>query len=89
VSISCWSRPGIGGKSILSIPIWLFSGLLKTAAVDHFTTDDQVMITHVPQKGTTTLYALINDLFAWLNILTLLLTLAYHLVVIREQLITS
>jgi apolipoprotein N-acyltransferase len=38
------------------------------AAMDHFKTDDRVMIAHVPVKGAFTLYAQIGDVFAWLSI---------------------
>jgi len=36
------------------------------AVMDQFTTEERVMIADVPTQGTTTLYALIGDLFAWL-----------------------
>ena len=36
------------------------------AAVDYFTSGEQVMIAHVPIQGVKTIYSVIGDLFAWL-----------------------
>jgi apolipoprotein N-acyltransferase len=36
------------------------------ASMDHFTTTDRLMLSHVPQAGTRTLYSFIGDVFAWL-----------------------
>lgn len=36
------------------------------AHMDHFTAENHVMMAHVPIRGTSTLYATIGDLFAWL-----------------------
>jgi apolipoprotein N-acyltransferase len=36
------------------------------ASMDHFTTDEHVMISQVPTKGVTTIYSQVGDLFAWL-----------------------
>lgn len=36
------------------------------AQIDHFTTDHPVMIAHVPTQGTSTIYATLGDVFAWL-----------------------
>jgi len=38
------------------------------AAVDHFATDDRVMVAQVPSKGVFTLYSVIGDLFGWLAV---------------------
>jgi apolipoprotein N-acyltransferase len=35
------------------------------ASMDYFTTTDRVMVSHVPTRGTRTIYAQIGDLFAW------------------------
>lgn len=42
------------------------------AASDYFTTNEQTMIAFVPQKGVTTIYAIVGDLFVWLCIAALL-----------------
>jgi apolipoprotein N-acyltransferase len=36
------------------------------AAVDYFTSGEQVMVAHVPIQGVKTIYSVIGDLFAWL-----------------------
>ena len=36
------------------------------AAMDHYTTEEHVMVSHVPTAGVTTIYARISDVFAWL-----------------------
>ncbi len=36
------------------------------AAVDYFTSGEQVMIAHLPIQGVTTIYSVVGDLFAWL-----------------------
>jgi apolipoprotein N-acyltransferase len=47
------------------------------AAMDHFTTDDHTMISQIPVKGVTTVYAVIGDLFAWLCIAGLLFSIGW------------
>ncbi len=41
------------------------------ASMDHFTTDEHVMISQVPIKGSITIYSRIGDVFAWLCIVAL------------------
>jgi len=36
------------------------------AQMDHFTTDDRVMISQAPTRGVATIYSRIGDAFAWL-----------------------
>ncbi len=36
------------------------------SVMDYFTTEDHVMISHVPKKGIPTIYSYVGDLFAWL-----------------------
>jgi len=36
------------------------------STMDHFMTEDHVMISHVPKKGIRTIYSYVGDLFAWL-----------------------
>jgi len=43
------------------------------AALDHYTTQEHVMISHVPTRGVTTIYARIGDVFAWLCLIGFLL----------------
>jgi apolipoprotein N-acyltransferase len=38
------------------------------SSMDHYTTSDRVLISHVPMRGTRTLYARVGDLFAWICI---------------------
>jgi apolipoprotein N-acyltransferase len=38
------------------------------AAVDHFATEDRVMVAQVPSQGVFTLYSVIGDLFSWLAV---------------------
>jgi apolipoprotein N-acyltransferase len=38
------------------------------SSMDHYTTSDRVPISHVPMRGTRTLYARVGDLFAWICI---------------------
>jgi apolipoprotein N-acyltransferase len=47
------------------------------AAMDHFTTEDHTMISKVPVKGVRTVYAVIGDMFAWLCITVLLLSIGW------------
>ena len=48
------------------------------AAMDHFTTEDRVMIAQVPARGVSTIYARFGDWFAWLCIASLIAILACH-----------
>lgn len=36
------------------------------SSMDFFNTDDKVMISHVPTKGTKTVYSIMGDFFAWI-----------------------
>lgn len=36
------------------------------SSMDFFNTEDKVMLSHVPTKGTRTIYSLIGDFFAWI-----------------------
>lgn len=36
------------------------------ASMDHYTTEEHVMISHVPTGGVTTIYSRVGDVFAWL-----------------------
>jgi apolipoprotein N-acyltransferase len=38
------------------------------AAMDHFATEDRVMVVQVPSKGVFTVYSVIGDLFGWLAV---------------------
>jgi apolipoprotein N-acyltransferase len=38
------------------------------ATMDYFKTEDKILTAHVPEKGVTTIYSHIGDLFAWFNI---------------------
>lgn len=38
---------------------------------------DQVMVSHVPTKGTTTFYAMFGDVFTWISILSLIILLGF------------
>jgi apolipoprotein N-acyltransferase len=40
--------------------------------MDHFTADNQALISQVPTRGVPTVYAKIGDVFAWLCALGLL-----------------
>jgi len=39
--------------------------------MDHFTTEERVMISEVPTLGVTTIYSIVGDLFAWICVLAL------------------
>jgi apolipoprotein N-acyltransferase len=56
-------RQADNGLSIVTDP---FGRTL--AAVDHFATDERVMVAQVPSKGVFTLYSVIGDLFGWLAV---------------------
>jgi len=56
-------RPTAGG---ISITTDAYGRIL--ASMNHSTTDDRVMVAHVPTKGVSTLYSLIGDLFGWLAV---------------------
>ena len=47
------------------------------AAMDHFTTDDHTMTSQVPVRGVKTVYAVTGDLFAWLCLTGLLLSIGW------------
>jgi apolipoprotein N-acyltransferase len=38
------------------------------SSIDYFNTDDKVMISHVPMKGTDTIYSIMGDYFAWISV---------------------
>lgn len=40
------------------------------ATTDYFTTNPQAIVAYVPTRGTTTVYDLIGDTFAWLCVIT-------------------
>lgn len=42
------------------------------ATMDYFKTDDLVFTAYLPEKGITTIYAKIGDVFAWLSIIGLI-----------------
>lgn len=42
------------------------------ATMDYFKTDDKVLTAYIPEKGITTIYAKIGDVFAWLSIIGLI-----------------
>jgi apolipoprotein N-acyltransferase len=46
------------------------------AAMDHYTTTDRDMISHVPTRGVWTIYSAIGDTFAWLCIVGLVVFVA-------------
>ncbi|MCP4315491.1 MAG: hypothetical protein GY789_05570, partial [Hyphomicrobiales bacterium] len=50
------------------------------AAMDNFTTKENVMISQVPTKGVATIYAQIGDVFAWLCLVALVLTISWAIV---------
>lgn len=45
----------------------------RLAAMDHYETDDHVMISQVPTRGVRTIYSLAGDWFAWLCLAAMLL----------------
>lgn len=49
------------------------------AAMDHFTSDNHVMIAEVPTEGTFTVYSWIGDLFAWICVVGTFIFLAWGL----------
>ena len=49
------------------------------SSMDHYTTDDRVLVSHVPIQGVATLYSLVGDVFAWLAIVTLALSVVVAL----------
>ena len=53
------------------------------AAMDHFTTEEHVMISQVPTKGVTTIYSRVGDIFAWLCIAAFVLMIGR--VIIRTE----
>ncbi len=44
------------------------------ASMDHFATDQRVMVAYVPTQGARTIYSRVGDLFAWLCIAGLVIT---------------
>jgi apolipoprotein N-acyltransferase len=46
-------------------------------SMDHFKTKNRIMISHVPRKGTKTLYSMVGDYFAWIGGTFLLLIIMY------------
>lgn len=48
------------------------------SSMDFFNTDDRVMVSHVPTKGTKTLYPIIGDSFAWICIIGFCVILGYR-----------
>jgi apolipoprotein N-acyltransferase len=56
-------RPTAGGISITTDPY----GRILTS-MNHDTTEDRVMVSHVPTKGISTVYSQIGDLFGWVTV---------------------
>ncbi len=54
--------------------------------LDFFTNskNDNVMVSYVPVKGTTTVYSIIGDLFAWLAFVGLIFIILWHLIFKKE-----
>lgn len=57
-------RPTAGGISIVTDP---YGRIL--ASMNHDTTDDRVMVAHVPTRGVRTIYGIIGDGFGWLTVI--------------------
>jgi len=55
------------------------------AAVDFFTTSEQVIVAQVPTKGVTTIYSLIGDLFGWLAVLGFVTIVVVAIVQARRE----
>jgi apolipoprotein N-acyltransferase len=49
------------------------------ARLDHFATEDRMLLAHVPMRGTRTLYARFGDLFAWACVAVLLALVAWRI----------
>jgi apolipoprotein N-acyltransferase len=56
-------RPTAGGVSIATDP---YGRIL--ASMNHYATDDLVMVVYVPTHGVQTIYAQVGDLFGWLTV---------------------
>ena len=55
------------------------------ASMDHFSTDEHVMISQVPTKGSITLYSRIGDVFAWLCIVALVMMIGNSGMKLRQS----
>jgi apolipoprotein N-acyltransferase len=54
------------------------------AAVDHFTSNEWVMVAQVPTKGVFTLYSVIGDLFGWLAVVGFVVIVGWGVVLWRK-----
>ena len=55
------------------------------AKMDHFTASERMMIAQVPTTGVTTVYSVIGDLFAWLNVGAFPLLICHGVIVGRRK----
>lgn len=57
----------------------------RLATVDYFGADDPVIVAHLPNRGTWTIYAHVGDVFAWLTAITFLILCIWTLYGKRRQ----
>lgn len=50
------------------------------SSMDYFNTDDKVMVSHVPVKGTDTIYSHIGDTFSWICIISFFIILSVNII---------
>ena len=54
------------------------------STMNHFYTDEKVLVSEVPIGGITTIYNIIGDLFAWFNIVAFILFVLFRFKKIEE-----
>ena len=73
-------RPTAGGVSIVTDP---YGRIL--ASMNHYTTDDRVMVAYVPTQGVSTIYGMVGDLFGWLTVIGFVLIAGWAILLGRRQ----
>lgn len=73
-------RPTAGGISVVTDP---YGRVL--ASMNHYTTQDRVMVAYVPTQGVRTIYGMVGDLFGWLNVIGFVLIAGWAILRGRRQ----
>jgi apolipoprotein N-acyltransferase len=73
-------RPTAGGISIVTDP---YGRVL--ASMNHYTTQDRVMVAYVPTQGVRTIYGMVGDLFGWLTVIGFVIIAGWAILRGRRQ----
>jgi apolipoprotein N-acyltransferase len=53
--------------------------------MNHYTTQDRVMVAYVPTQGVRTIYGMVGDLFGWLTVIGFVVIAGWAILRSRKQ----